>query len=117
MRTPDPDAAFAALRVAEPDVMDRDELASVAEQIAALKAWVDAVKVRVTRRQRADWPSKVVARHRVICWLGRAASPARTRGLPMIDVLVNSAGPRSRATSRRCRLAGRAALATNLFGR
>ncbi len=52
MRTPDPDAAFAALRAAEPDVMDRDQLASVTEQIAQLTAWVDAVKVRVTRRQR-----------------------------------------------------------------
>jgi len=52
MRTPDPVAAFAALRAAEPDVMDRDQLASVTEQIAQLTAWVDAVKVRVTRRQR-----------------------------------------------------------------
>ncbi len=31
MRTPDPDAAFAALRAAEPDVMDRDELASLTD--------------------------------------------------------------------------------------
>ena len=53
MRTPDPDAAFAALRAAEPDVMDRDGLASVTEQIAQLTAWVDSVRVRVTRRQRA----------------------------------------------------------------
>ena len=69
MRTPDPDAAFAALRAAEPDVMDRDQLASVTEQIAELTAWVDAVKVRVTRRQRqlaeqgrAEAPRDLLAR-------------------------------------------------------
>jgi hypothetical protein len=49
----DPDAAYAALRAADPDVMDRDALASVAKQIAQLTSWVDSVKVRVTRRQRA----------------------------------------------------------------
>jgi hypothetical protein len=32
--------------------MDRDQLAAVTEQIAQLTAWVDSVKVRVTRRQR-----------------------------------------------------------------
>ena len=69
MRVSDPDVVFAALRVAEPDVMDRDELVSVTEQIAQLTAWVDAVKVRVTRRQRqlaeqgrAEVPRDLLAR-------------------------------------------------------
>ena len=53
MRTPDPVAAFAALRAAEPDVMDRDELAVLTTQIAAHKAWCESLQVRVTRRQRA----------------------------------------------------------------
>jgi hypothetical protein len=48
----DPDAAFAALRTAEPDVLDRDGLAELARSITALRAWVDSVQVRVTRRQR-----------------------------------------------------------------
>ena len=53
MTSSDPDAVFAALRAADPDVMDRDQLAAVAKQIAQLTSWVDSVKVRVTRRQRA----------------------------------------------------------------
>ena len=53
MSSSDPDAVFVALRAADPDVMDRDELAEVAKQIAQLASWVDSVKVRVTRRQRA----------------------------------------------------------------
>jgi hypothetical protein len=53
MTSSDPDAVYAALRVADPDVMDRDELAEVAKRIAQHAAWLDSVKVRVTRRQRA----------------------------------------------------------------
>jgi hypothetical protein len=53
MSPPDPDTAFAVLRAADPEVMDRDQLAEVTRQIAQLTAWVDSVKVRVTRRQRA----------------------------------------------------------------
>jgi hypothetical protein len=53
MTSLDPDAVYAALRAADPDAMDRDQLAVVAKQIAQLTAWVDSVKVRVTRRQRA----------------------------------------------------------------
>jgi hypothetical protein len=52
MSPPDPDAVFAVLRSADPEVMDRDQLAVVAKQIAQLSSWVDSVKVRVTRRQR-----------------------------------------------------------------
>src|SRR5215470_15136542 len=52
MSPPDPDAVFAVLRDAEPDVMDRDELAATVKQVAQLAAWLDSVKVRVTRRQR-----------------------------------------------------------------
>jgi hypothetical protein len=53
MVSSDPDAVYAALRAADPDVMDRDELAVTAAQIAQHAAWLDSVKVRVTRRQRA----------------------------------------------------------------
>ena len=53
MSPPDPDAVFAVLRAADPEVMDRDQLAEVARQIAQLTSWVDSVRVRVTRRQRA----------------------------------------------------------------
>src|SRR5262245_41460093 len=52
MKCFDPDAVFAALRDAEPDVLERDELAVLAKQIAAHRAWCDALQVRVTRRQR-----------------------------------------------------------------
>ena len=52
MSTTDPDAVFVALRAADPDVMDRDQLAIVVRQCAQLASWVDAVKVRATRRQR-----------------------------------------------------------------
>jgi hypothetical protein len=48
----DPDAAFAALRAAEPDLLDRDGLAVLTQQIAQLTSWIDSVRVRVTRRQR-----------------------------------------------------------------
>ncbi len=53
MQVSDPDVVFAALRVAEPDVMERDELAVLTTQIAAHKAWCESLQVRVTRRQRA----------------------------------------------------------------
>jgi hypothetical protein len=53
MASSDPEAVFAALRAADPDVMDRDELAEIAKRIAQHVSWLDSVKVRVTRRQRA----------------------------------------------------------------
>ena len=53
MSSSDPDAVYAALRDADPDAMDRDELAVVAKQIAQHASWLDSVKVKVTRRQRA----------------------------------------------------------------
>lgn len=46
------EAAFAAARAAEPDVMDRDELATHVEQLRAVRAWVDAAEVRAARRAR-----------------------------------------------------------------
>ena len=52
MSPPDTDTVFTALRAADPDVMDRDELAVLTGQLAAHQAWCDALKVRVTRRQR-----------------------------------------------------------------
>src|SRR5918994_1133868 len=53
MTSSDPDAVYAALRAADPDVMDRDELAEMAKRIAQHAAWLDSMRVRVTRRQRA----------------------------------------------------------------
>ena len=52
MSPPDTDAVFAVLRAADPDVMDRDELAEMTGQLATHQAWCDALKVRITRRQR-----------------------------------------------------------------
>jgi len=49
----DPDAVFAALRAADPDVMDRDELAVFTRRVASHQAWCDSLLVRATRRQRA----------------------------------------------------------------
>jgi hypothetical protein len=51
-RTTDTDAVYAALRAADPDVMDRDEIAVYTKQVASLKAWCDSLHVRATRRQR-----------------------------------------------------------------
>src|SRR5215211_4458232 len=48
----DVDAVYARLRVDDPDVMDRDELAAGTARIAQLKAWLDATQVRYTRRTR-----------------------------------------------------------------
>ena len=53
MSPPAPDVALAALRTADPDVMDRDELAVVVKHCAQIVSWADAVKVRATRRLRA----------------------------------------------------------------
>ena len=55
---------FAVLRGADPEVMDRDELAGLAKQLAAHRAWCDSLQVRITRRQRA------------LAEQGRAESPA-----------------------------------------
>jgi hypothetical protein len=43
---------FAVLCAADPDVMDRDQLADLTGQLAAHQAWCDALEVRITRRQR-----------------------------------------------------------------
>ena len=51
-RSTDTDAVYAALREADPDVMDRDEIAAFIKQVAALKAWCESLTVRATRRQR-----------------------------------------------------------------
>src|SRR5262245_40307498 len=52
MSPPDPAAALAVLLDADPDVLDRDGLAAVTRQMAQLSSWLNAYKVRVTRRQR-----------------------------------------------------------------
>ena len=69
MRQP-PDVVFAALVAAEPDLMDRDQLAELTATIAALKAWCDALQVRATRRLRvlaeegrAEAPRDLIAKH------------------------------------------------------
>jgi hypothetical protein len=63
------DVAFAALCEADPDVMDRDELAALTRDVAGFKSWCDSILVRVTRRQRAlaaegraELPSDLLAR-------------------------------------------------------
>ena len=52
MSPPDTDTVFAVLRSADPDVMDRDELAEMTSQLATHRAWCDALQVRIARRQR-----------------------------------------------------------------
>ena len=66
----DVDAVYARLRVDDPDVMDRDELAAGTARIAQLKAWLDATQVRYTRRTRelaaegrAEAPRDLIAKH------------------------------------------------------
>ncbi len=53
MSPPDPDTAFAVLRAADPEVMDRDQLAELATRLKTHRAWIDSLQVRITRRQRA----------------------------------------------------------------
>jgi hypothetical protein len=79
-RTADADAAFAALRAADPDVMERDELAALTRLIAAHRAWCEALQVRVNRRQRqlaaegrAESPKDLLAREG-----GQSGKDART---------------------------------------
>jgi len=50
--TADTDVVFAVAYAADPDVMDRDEIAVYVKQVAAIRAWCDASDVRATRRQR-----------------------------------------------------------------
>ncbi len=52
MRCSDTKAAYAALCEADPDVMDRDELAELTKHMADHRAWCDSLQVRITRRQR-----------------------------------------------------------------
>ena len=70
MRPPDTDDLYGVLRVADPDVMDSDQLAGLTSQIAQLKSWCDSLQVRATRRQRelaaegrADDPRNTLSRH------------------------------------------------------
>ena len=69
MSSSDPDAVFAVLRAADPDVMDRDEIAEYTRNVASLKSWCDSLNVRATRRQRqlategrAEAPKDLLAR-------------------------------------------------------
>ena len=70
MSPPDTDTVLAVLCAADPDVMNRDELVVLTGQLAAHQAWCDALKVRVTRRQRrlaeqgrAEPPQDLLSRH------------------------------------------------------
>jgi hypothetical protein len=70
MPTTDADTLFAALRTADPDVMDREELALTMTQVAQLTSWLESVRVRVTRRQRqlagdgrGEAPRDLLTRH------------------------------------------------------
>ncbi len=70
MRSCDTDAVYTALRAADPDVMDRDELAELIEQLAHHRSWCDALQVKATRRQRelaaegrAEPPRDLLSRH------------------------------------------------------
>jgi Diguanylate cyclase, GGDEF domain len=69
MSSSDPDAVFAVLRAADPDVMDRDELVEFVHDVASLRSWCDSLNVRATRRQRqlaadgrAEAPKDLLAR-------------------------------------------------------
>src|SRR3954447_12391326 len=53
MSPPDPDAVYAVLREADPEVMDRDQLAGLASLVRSHRAWLDSVQVRIIRRQRS----------------------------------------------------------------
>ncbi len=48
----DTPVVFAVLCAADPDVMDRDQLAVYVKQVASMRAWCDSLDVRATRRQR-----------------------------------------------------------------
>ena len=68
--SPSDTTTFAVLCAADPDVMDRDQLAELTGQLAAHQAWCDALKVRITRRQRqlaaegrAEPPRDLHSRH------------------------------------------------------
>ncbi len=80
MSPPDPEAAFAVLREADPEVMDRDQLAELAALLKTQRAWLDSIQVRITRRQRcladegrAEAPKDLLAREG-----GQSGKDART---------------------------------------
>ena len=50
--TADTRAVFAVLCEADPDVMDRDQLAVYVKQVASVISWCNSLNVRATRRQR-----------------------------------------------------------------
>lgn len=67
---PDVGEVIAALAAIDPAVLERDELVAITGEIAAVKAWCDALQVRVTRRQRelaaagrSESPIESMARH------------------------------------------------------
>ena len=80
MSPPGPDAVFAVLQAADPEVMDRDALAELACVVKSHRAWLDSLQVRITRRQRslaeegrAEAPKDLLAREG-----GQSGRDART---------------------------------------
>src|SRR3954468_14125795 len=80
MSPPDPDAAYAVLREADPEVIDRAQLAELAATLKSHRAWIDSLQVRITRRQRsladegrAEAPKDLLAREG-----GQSGRDART---------------------------------------
>lgn len=70
MRPSDPSAVLTALRGVEPDLLDAELCAAAVAQVAVLRAWCDALQVRLVRRQRelaeqgaATAPRDTLARH------------------------------------------------------
>ena len=87
MPTTDADTLFAALRTADPDVMDRDELALTMTHVAQLSSWLESVRVRVTRRQRqladdgrGEAPRDLLTRHGGQSGKDARAADERERG-------------------------------------
>jgi hypothetical protein len=77
--TADTETVFATLCTADPDVMERDELAAYVKQVATIRAWCDSLDVRAARRQRqlnaegkAEAPQDLLARQG-----GQSGSQAR----------------------------------------
>src|SRR3954463_11349844 len=80
MSPPDPDAAYAVLREADPEVMDRDQLAELASLVRSHRAWLDSLQVRITRRQRslAEEGRGEAPKDLLACAGGQSSRDART---------------------------------------
>jgi hypothetical protein len=82
MTTDGIEAAWAAARAAEPDTLDRDDLAALVDDIRRVRSFLDAVEMRSVRRLRhlqsegrAESPENLLANHG-----GRGGREARAAG-------------------------------------